>query len=768
MRILLGGIVAAALAFSQASQGRQVPPSGGTALTGRVMTGTGPDARPVRRARVTLLGAGGAAPRITDTDTKGGYRFDRLPPGEYKLTVQKPGFVKLDANAGPDATLRMERAGAIEGVVTDSAGDPVLNVVVAALQPQPDGAKAKLITQARTDDLGRYRLHSLAPGDYLVEASTDQTFLQSVFLTAGEKRPDINRAYYPAGAATIDAGKPVHVTLARDTPAIDLTFSPAPPVKDPAAPPAPPRPDQTGTARIAGRVVDATSGKPVKAARLLLLPIEGQRLTNWTRSDSQGRFEYTALQARRYTLSVDAERFVSMEFGQKRPGETGTQIQVADGQDFRADISLPRASAIEGALLDEFGDPAPSVSVQLARRIFVSGRHRLLPEQRPVVTDDRGRYRISGVSPADYFVVALSGAYTEANEVGGFAPTYYPGTTDAGGAIPVTVSFGADGTGTTFALAPAKTLSISGTMIDGDGRPVSGRGSLWLSTPDRLNRMDFNLARAVTTADGQFVLRNVPQGMYTMQGFGPPPPGYRGPGNLGAMPFGWLPLSVGDVDLDGIVLKVTNGTFLRGKFILDDPTAPPPTAQQVRVMALPVEFDSAPVGGGPPPSETRDDLTFEVGKLSGLRQILVSVSSPAWALKRITLEGQDVTDKPVDLRTKDVEGVEVLLTPKVSDVKGTVSDERGMVADYAVVIFPSDPTKWTGRSRFVVMTRPTQEGRFLARLPPEDYLAVALPSVGQYEWADPEFLQQLRPLATSFALQEGESKTIVLKLQKRP
>src|SRR6187402_1588908 len=199
MRILLYGIVAAALAFSQAPQRGQAPATGAASLTGRVVTGTGPEVRPVRRARVTLIGRGLTAPRITDTDTRGAYRFDRLPPsGEYKVTVQKPGFVKLEADVAPGATLTMDRAGAITGVVADAAGDPVMNVVVTALQPQPDGAKAKTIAQARTDDLGRYRLHSLAAGDYLVEAATDQAFLLTAFLLPDERRPDINRSYYPA------------------------------------------------------------------------------------------------------------------------------------------------------------------------------------------------------------------------------------------------------------------------------------------------------------------------------------------------------------------------------------------------------------------------------------------------------------------------------------------------------------------------------------------------------------------------------------------
>jgi len=41
--------------------------------------------------------------------------------------------------------------------------------------------------------------------------------------------------------------------------------------------------------------------------------------------------------------------------------------------------------------------------------------------------------------------------------------------------------------------------------------------------------------------------------------------------------------------------------------------------------------------------------------------------------------------------------VEVILTSRVTHVSGAVSDDRGPVADYAVVIFSSDPTRWSDR-----------------------------------------------------------------------
>lgn len=484
------------------------------------------------------------------------------------------------------------------------------------------------------------------------------------------------------------------------------------------------------------------------------------------------RFQYTGLAARKYTLQAGADRHITLEYGRTRPGEAGVPIDLGDGQDRRVDMSLPRTTAIEGTLVDDFGDPAPGLVVQVARRTYVAGRKRLVPVSgrvQPLPSDDRGHYRVFGLDPGEYFVAAVPVDTSDPYAVGGFGPTYYPGAADAANAVSVRVALGADNLDVSFPVSRPRTYTVTGTMVSADGTPVNGRGTLWVVTPDRLHRLDMNMARSATTPDGQFVLHNVPSGQYTLQGFGPPSPGYRGPMNLAAMSFGWMPLVVQDTDLDGVVLTVTDGTMLRGTFVKDDDNGPPLTPEQVHVTTIPVEFDSAFAGGGPSPSETHEDWTFEVSHQTGRRRILVSVSSPLWTVKNITHDNIDVTDQALDFREKDVNDVEITLTSKISDVTGYVSDDKGPVQDYAVVIFSSDPSKWIDRFRFVALARGAQQGRFEVRsLPADDYLAVALSNVNGTEWMDPDFLQSIGPLATSFSLKDGESKTLELKLKTAP
>ena len=361
---------------------------------------------------------------------------------------------------------------------------------------------------------------------------------------------------------------------------------------------------------------------------------------------------------------------------------------------------------------------------------------------------------------------ALSGVFTDQNESGGFAPTYYPGTASPASAQRVRVDYGSEVTGLVMELVPAKSARVSGRVEDDKGQPVAG-ANLILAYSDRLGISDFVVARAVAGPGGAFTLRNVPPGQYTLQGFGRPPAG--GPQNLNAGAFGWLIVPVSGADVSDLVLQVTPGTALRGRIVLAESNGPPLRPNDVVIATVPIEFDSSPVAGGPSPSVRRDDWTFEVSGQSGQRLIRVSTRSPAWMLDRVTLDGRDVTDTAVDFRKTDVNDVEVILTSRVSSLSGRVTTDDGEpAAEYSVILFAADERRWTDRSRFVHTARPSQDGRYaLPGVPPGDYLAVALPYVQGLEWSDPEFLAGLRTAATPVTIAQGEAATLDLRRSSR-
>ena len=106
------------------------------------------------------------------------------------------------------------------------------------------------------------------------------------------------------------------------------------PARDTPAQPkdAPPPP----AGRITGRVLAADNGRPVKRARVFVTAAElpgGRGML----TDDSGVFDLTELPAGRYTLTVSKSGFVALSYGQRRPLQAGTPLQLADGQQLKGD-----------------------------------------------------------------------------------------------------------------------------------------------------------------------------------------------------------------------------------------------------------------------------------------------------------------------------------------------------------------------------------------------------------------------------------------------
>jgi hypothetical protein len=131
------------------------------------------------------------------------------------------------------------------------------------------------------------------------------------------------------------------------------------------------------------------------------------------------------------------------------------------------------------------------------------------------------------------------------------------------------------------------------------------------------------------------------------------------------------------------------------------------------------------------------------------------------------LNGIDVTDTGVDVRpNEDLNGLEVELTTQLTDLSGFVSNARGEnVKDYSIVVFSRDRERWGFASRYLGGGRPDQDGKYRVRsLPPGNYYAIALDYVEQGAGTDPEFLDRVKDRAMEFSLNEGETKTLDLRL----
>jgi hypothetical protein len=119
-------------------------------------------------------------------------------------------------------------------------------------------------------------------------------------------------------------------------------------------------------------------------------------------------------------------------------------------------------------------------------------------------TDDLGRFRLYGLAPGEYYVNASSeGGFMMgvSDSRSGFAATFYPGTPSITDAQRVAVAAGSENLSVNFALQPARTLTVSGTAMNSEGRPLS-QGFIMVQEGGK-NQMSFTVteaARSVPTA----------------------------------------------------------------------------------------------------------------------------------------------------------------------------------------------------------------------------------------------------------------------------
>jgi hypothetical protein len=564
---------------------------------------------------------------------------------------------------------------------------------------------------------------------------------------------------------------------------------------------------------ITGQVVDAASGRPVSAA-IVTLDVRGKIDGPQILTGTDGRFAFAGLPAQdgSYTITARKAGYVEGASGRRRPGGASQPIVLnALARTSDVTVRLWKNAAIEGTVIDEAGEPMVGLQMRLALRQTIGAKRQFTPiATLPTVTDDRGIYRFSSLTPGDYIVMAspppLSVKSTMFDDVartgrasgelavffgpanpfiqvgdawlalirGGATPpppangrlqiyptTFHPSALAPAQASVITVASGEERAGVDLQLLPVPTARVSGTLMGSAGPaesiavrllPVGVEGL----PPDALG------AVSNTDASGAFVFAAVPSGRYTLRAIG------RG----GRSGLGWvdLPVTVGGDDVDGIVAAMNAPLAVSGRFQFDGALAPPPVSPERPMLAGSLLLESA---DGPNDrmtvAMTGSDRNFRIaGYLPGRYRVRVANSPQGWMFKSAMLNGVDVSETPFEL-TRDVSDLVLAFTDRWSGISGSV---QGRGAEAATVLaFTADAQAWTtagpNSRRFRSARAASATGAFgISSLPPGDYYVIAVAEEDAVDWRDAATLELLARAATQITILDGEHKTLDLQVRE--
>ena len=587
--------------------------------------------------------------------------------------------------------------------------------------------------------------------------------------------------------------------------------------QNPQNPQGQPRDRQTqtraGTSSIAGRVLAADTGRPVKRAQVFVTGGGGGRGGRGATTDERGAYAVTGLTAGTYTITASKNGFVDAVYGQRRPLQPGIPIEINDNQQAaNVDLRLTRGGVVTGRVLDEDGEALARALVTVQRYQYIRGDRQLTPAGGDQ-TDDRGVYRVFGLPPGDYYVsvsvnglgqmlgrglqqlaagvlagaaggrggrggvgALFSNGAVDESEPSGYAPTYYPGVVSAAEAGKVTVGPGQEVTGIDFQIQLVPLATVSGVVAGADESVT-----VTLAPQDSNARGPLGGATFAgrTQQDGSFSIANVPPGRYVAVA--------RSGGRQNQPRTAVQAVVVNGQNIGGIALALQPGVTLTGNIVVESSGAPAPTDYSGFRIDAP-EANPLPIGGGGrggpfgTGGRAAPNGSFQVSNLLPGRHYIrvtgqpqtqgqvLGQASTQWNLKTVLVSGQDVTDSGVDLKPgENVDNVTIVMSDRSTDVSGTVRDAKGAPAPALTVIaFSSDPQYWRAQSRFIQASRTDQNGVFHFRaLPPGDYFVLVTDEVEQGEWFDPSYLEQAKQGAQHMSLTEGEKKTLDLSAPGR-
>jgi len=482
---------------------------------------------------------------------------------------------------------------------------------------------------------------------------------------------------------------------------------------------------------VHGTVTDESTGKPVAAAKLLLIPQAVRPLPSLlTSSNPQGDFCFQQVDAGNYVLRAQRIGYLNHTYGQ------GLILDVQPGVELAPlAIKLTRRAILSGTAMDGDGEPVANAEVRVFRSLRAPDGSDP-DEVDNQETDDRGTFRFADLKPGTYYL-GVRGR-NEADR------DYNVPFLDADGkprqeayvenlsSTPIVLQAGKDVTGVLLTTRKVQLRHISGKVT---------------GVPDPhfvLLENNGNSSAVPVNPDGSFFRGGLEPGPVTVEL------------RVGRQSRGKKEVDLTGGDADGVVITPddTPVTHLNIPLqFLSEGSGP-----QYHPPAGGFTFLQRSDGEGGSGAQTNADGTLQFSNVvPGMYNLLVLWGDDDFYVKRILLGGRPVDGRKLDLRHGNPGAMQVVVASKSASITGQVKHDAVLSQAVTVLVVGEG----TGIEERAVAD---QNGHFqLERVAPGKCRLFAVEGFHERGWSS-EVATKLEAKSLAIELADGEKKQVELVL----
>lgn len=508
----------------------------------------------------------------------------------------------------------------------------------------------------------------------------------------------------------------------------------------------------TGPYRIAGTVINAVTGEPVRGAQVALLTVEDSQMFASTESGEDGHFAIDHLPAAKFQLTVSKRGYCTWFY--EEHDEYNTAIVTGEGQETgNLVFQLPPGAVLSGVVAGDGGDPVEGATVMLFEKPRGHDPDAKIEPAGTATTDDMGAYEFSGLTAGEYLLAVKAQPWYAINRTSSgpgvgsgqrqetesqasldvaYPVTYFDSTTEEGSATPIVLTGGSrQDANISLHAVPALHLEVNtpGNLEGKNAHPKLRQSIFGVETGTGGEDVQYDGRTGKTEFTG------VAPGHYELtQGDPPRVAALDATASQQVDPDAGAPT----VSVNGSV-RMVSGAVPSGATVL---SLEPVDGAEGEEISQPLanrktfSFDAVPPGIWA--------LQVEESKGETMPVLSVTLGAHAQAGNRITVQ-----DRPLSLV--------VTVSAHAARIEGFARRDGKGVSAAMVVLVPK--TSASARSLTADLARRDQsdsDGSFaLLNVAPGEYTVVAIEDGWELDWANPAVIGRYLPGGQTVTVRDG-------------